>query len=72
MKKGLGNRSTTQPPINQWSYRLTNIGARYHLSKDVKNKWRERCGNTKTIWQKMAMGVDSRGLWEVFWKIWAI
>jgi hypothetical protein len=40
--------------------------------KTVKKKWMERCGNAKTIGQMMAMGVDSRGLWEVFWKFWDV
>jgi hypothetical protein len=36
----------------------------------VKKKWRERRGNAKMVGETMAMGVDSRGFWEVFWKIW--
>jgi hypothetical protein len=35
----------------------------------IKKKWRERCGNAKTVGQTMAMGVDLRGFWEILARV---
>jgi hypothetical protein len=52
-------------PTYQWWCKVSPI-------KAVKKKCRERCGDAKAVAQTMAMGIDSIGFWEDFWKFWDV
>jgi hypothetical protein len=67
-RKQTNSTTDNQPMVTPTYQRLGKVSP----IKNVKKKWREMCGNVKTVGQTMAMGVNSRRFWEVFRKFWAV